>query len=548
MNSFNHAAAIKTASLLPVTTNMPVKKELKSRSFNTLGVPVNNCTLSEAASHVFKLVDAYEQDQKPKYVATLNVDFLVNALGFRASKPRHPELLEVLRSASLVTADGFPVVWLSRICGRALKERVAGSDLVPLLAKHAAYRKASLYLLGGGNGVAKAAAAKLEAVNPGLDIAGAESPFVYTEGDQLKDYEESDADLVKKINESGADILLLGLGNPKQEIWFNRNKHRLNVPVSIGVGGTFEFIVGNIKRAPKWMRQANLEWVYRMTQDPKRLVKRYVKGLFKFGLLSLPVLYYRLCDSMNLAAHLSPSKMDATWSIMWGAKDDVVRVCRLPKTVNAVLLDDIASCLEKEKGKQRLVIIDFSQVQHIKLDAFQSFFAISRMMQQSELNGLIAGIKPSLRKRLETYRIMDVANGHAVEMNELGIVDGSQESQQMRCNSYAINGSSLIYLSGKVDGASIQALGLRYCLQEMLDRGRCIIDLRYASGIDSSAAAELYKIVCDAPDRQSLLGIGGANSEIKQVMKMAGVASAMNFISDDAMYAYMFKDAAKQGG
>jgi len=99
---------------------------------------------------------------------------------------------------------------------------------------------------------------------------------------------------IEHINRSNADILLIAFGNPKQEIWFDRNRDRLKVPVSIGVGGTFEFITGSVARAPQWMQKAGIEWIFRIVQDPKRLWKRYFVGLFKFGLLIWPaILYYR---------------------------------------------------------------------------------------------------------------------------------------------------------------------------------------------------------------------------------------------------------------
>jgi N-acetylglucosaminyldiphosphoundecaprenol N-acetyl-beta-D-mannosaminyltransferase len=140
------------------------------------------------------------------------------------SRPRHPELLEVLRSSDLVTADGFPIVWLSRLLGRPLPGRVCGSDLTPALAERAAREGLSLFLFGGGEGVAAEAGAVLEKRYPGLRIAGAAAPMIRTSGPGPGTDGEDDSALLEQIHESGADILLVGLGNPKQELWFNRNR------------------------------------------------------------------------------------------------------------------------------------------------------------------------------------------------------------------------------------------------------------------------------------------------------------------------------------
>jgi exopolysaccharide biosynthesis WecB/TagA/CpsF family protein len=187
---------------------------------------------------------------------------------------RHPELLDILRRADLVTADGMPIVWTSKLLGVPLKDRVTGADLVPKLTQEAARRQKSIYFLGGRGDVGRQAADLLKKRYPNLKVAGTDAPFVHTEGAALSEAEEEDQAIVERINRSGADILLIGFGNPKQEIWFDRNRNRLKVPVSIGIGGTYEFIVGSVARAPVWMQKTGLEWVFRITQDPWRLWNR----------------------------------------------------------------------------------------------------------------------------------------------------------------------------------------------------------------------------------------------------------------------------------
>ncbi len=207
-----------------------------------LGIPIDNLTLDSALETVFSMIDAYAQDSRPRLIATVNVDFVVNTLKWRLKSIRHPELLDILRRADLVTADGMPIVWTSKLLGAPLQERVTGADMVPALGREAAKRGKSLFLLGGKGDVGQRAADVLTKRDPDLKIAGVYAPFVHVEGEALDFTEQDDREIVERINRSGADILLIGFGNPKQEIWFERNRHRLNVPVTIGIGGTYEFI------------------------------------------------------------------------------------------------------------------------------------------------------------------------------------------------------------------------------------------------------------------------------------------------------------------
>lgn len=257
-----------------------------------LGIPIDNLSMDEAIAAIFSMVDAYQVDHRPRLVATVNVDFVVNTLTWRLGKVQHPELLDILRRADLVTADGMPVVLTSKLMGTPLKERVTGADMVPRLAMEAARRGKSIYFLGGRGDSAAQAASKLQREYPGFRIAGIDSPHVYVEGTELADFEEFDQPIIERISAAGPDILLIAFGNPKQEVWFNRNRPRLEAAVSIGVGGTFEFITGTVRRAPVWVQRAGLEWAFRITQDPGRLWKRYFVGFFKFGLMIWPAVLY----------------------------------------------------------------------------------------------------------------------------------------------------------------------------------------------------------------------------------------------------------------
>lgn len=230
-----------------------------------LGVPFDPLTCREAIARIEQMI----RSRRPHYVVTANVDFLVQA-------QRDVELRRILIDADLVLCDGTPLVWASRCLGNGLPERVAGADLVPELLRVSAAHGHRVFLLGAGPGVAAAAAARLQAQHPQLRIVGHYAPpFSPLLG-------MNHADIAHRVREAKPDILLVSFGCPKQEKWIAMHHQALGVPVAIGVGATLDFIAGRMRRAPIWMRASGTEWIFRMLQEPRRLLGRYCTDLVHF--------------------------------------------------------------------------------------------------------------------------------------------------------------------------------------------------------------------------------------------------------------------------
>ena len=230
-----------------------------------LGMHFDAVTVPQALDRFFALAAMPPGSHGCRIAATVNVDFIVNTYCATKSAPRNPALARVLRRAELVIADGMPLVWLSRLIGTPLPERVTGADLVPLIAERAARDHVKLYFLGGKEEYTRSAADILTKRYPGLEIAGIDTPFV-------------------KLDDPDA---------AKQEIWAERNRANLKCGNAVGIGGTFNFIAGAVKRAPDWMRHSGTEWIFRIIQEPGRLWKRYGFGLLVFNTLALSVFLNR---------------------------------------------------------------------------------------------------------------------------------------------------------------------------------------------------------------------------------------------------------------
>lgn len=208
------------------------------------------------------------------YIVTPNTDHVVRY-------HRDPAFREAVDGAWMRLPDGMPVVWASRLLGRPLPERVAGSDLLPALCGLAAQRGYSVFLLGGRAGVAQRAAELLKERFRGLNVAGTYTPV---EG-FAQDLEDQEA-AVEAINRASPDLLFVGVGSPAQELWVHRNWDRLWVRVAVCCGAALDYAAGTKPRAPRWVQRAGLEWLWRLAHEPHRLWRRYlVEDLAFFGIL-----------------------------------------------------------------------------------------------------------------------------------------------------------------------------------------------------------------------------------------------------------------------
>jgi len=182
-----------------------------------------------------------------------------------------PEMADALRNATLVLPDGMPVVWAANMLGANLTDRVYGPELMLRYSDRCAERGHRVWLYGGRDqGSLVQLALNLRRRHPGINIVGGYSPpFRPMTG------EEEDA-LVDQINDARPDVLWVGIGVPKQEKWMARMRERLDVPVMCAVGAAFDFHAGRISQAPSWMQQRGLEWIYRIAQEPRRLLPRYL--------------------------------------------------------------------------------------------------------------------------------------------------------------------------------------------------------------------------------------------------------------------------------
>lgn len=348
-----------------------------------LGVPFDNLTTGEAIEAVERMV----RSQRPHYLVTANVDFLVQAQS-------DVELRRILFDAHMVLCDGTPLVWASRWLGNPLPERIAGSDLVPLLLRVAERQQFRVFLLGATPDSATQAVANLRAKHPKLPLAGHYSPPFN------KLLEMDHEEITRRIREAKPDLLFVSFGCPKQEKWIAMHYRTLGVPVCVGVGATIDFLAGQVRRAPKWMQRTGTEWIFRLLQEPRRLFARYAKGLWIFGRGIFSQWWNLQFRAPRLRPQVSaPVQTESTWQcIKLPARFDMTAVRNDALLVDQVLADgrdcllDLSAVefvdstgigllirLQKKvsaSGRQLVLLQPSSTVQHaLRLMHLYKFFA-----------------------------------------------------------------------------------------------------------------------------------------------------------------------------
>lgn len=232
------------------------------RKLATLGpVVVDRITQQQALANIDALIDA----QQGGFVVTPNIDHIVLA-------NRDPALAQVYSRSRLSVADGTPLLWMARALGTPVPEKISGSDFIFPLMSYASENARKVFLFGASPDVSAEAERRLLIRYPQLRIVGRDCSFWSADAPQGP----GESLVVRAIRDSGADLVVVALGSPKQELWMVRHEHAIAPAIALGLGASLDFVAGAVRRAPAWMSRAGLEWVFRLVQEPRRLAYRYL--------------------------------------------------------------------------------------------------------------------------------------------------------------------------------------------------------------------------------------------------------------------------------
>ena len=345
-----------------------------------LGVPFDKVTMEET----LRLIEAMIASGKSHYAATANVDFVVQAL-------KDVELRRILTNADLVLCDGTPLVWVSRIFGNPLPERVAGSDLVPRLLAEAEQKGWRIFFLGSTDASLAKASANVRAKHPKLQLVGTYSP-------PFKPLLEMDhKDIVARVRAARPDVLLVAFGCPKQEKWISLNYRQANVPLSIGVGATIDFLAGTVSRAPMWMQRSGLEWIFRLLQEPRRLFRRYFTDLWVIGF----ALIRQWWQLRGWRKHADP----AAGVVAKAAQSGTYQLVRVGERLDAPTVTEHEALWPKLAASGAHLVMDLSRVGFIDSTGTGLLVRLNKQVQANTCLLVLAAPSKAVERALKLMRL-----------------------------------------------------------------------------------------------------------------------------------------------
>ncbi len=344
------------------------------------GLPITNVTMTQAIQRIEQYIESGQRHQ----IATANLDFARNSL-------KNDYLQRIICDCSMVLPDGAPMLWASSLFHAPLKERVTGVDLIPQLARLSQEKGYGIFLLGSNEEDSRLATEILTELYTGLRIVGRHCPPV------APLHAMNNEAILRQIEAADPQILLVAFGNPKQEIWIHRHRERLKVPVAIGIGGALNMIAGSLKRAPRWVQRLQMEWAFRMAQEPKRLLPRYARDAFALA-THLP---------LGLAANrMQP--MERRHGRLEVSYEGSVRVVRTPARLSGEVTRWLVREARDAAEAGQTMVLDMSATVRVEADGLGGLLEARRILLASGLWIWLSGMSNPVRRVLQFSAMADL--------------------------------------------------------------------------------------------------------------------------------------------
>jgi N-acetylglucosaminyldiphosphoundecaprenol N-acetyl-beta-D-mannosaminyltransferase len=460
-----------------------------------MGVPFDNVTTQGALALINQMI----LSRQPHYLVTANVDFVVQAQS-------DLELRRILFDAHLVVADGMPLVWASRWLGNPLPERVTGSGITPLLLAEAAARGWRVFFLGGTEKSVAQAAANTRAKHPNLQLVGSYSP-------PFKPLIEMDhREILRQIQDSNPDILLVAFGCPKQEKWLNMHYRDAGAPVAIGVGATIDFLAGTMKRAPLWMQKTGLEWIYRLLQEPRRLFHRYVTDLWVFGWAILQQLREMRSTRRARSADTRMSTIPQ--------QEGVAVLVKVPDVLNAETVRTNASAWQQLPNRSADLLLDLARLEFIDSTGIGALIRMQKSMREAGKQLVLVGPNQVLERALHLMKLSEFFTSTPDVPTALNLIAGRRQE----CNvvvdlASAVDSQPLVW-QGEI--TAVNAGGVAQATEAHIASalGSVKVDLSAVRFIDSSGVGLMVKLRKQALRENIELAFVGASENVRSVVRL----------------------------
>jgi N-acetylglucosaminyldiphosphoundecaprenol N-acetyl-beta-D-mannosaminyltransferase len=512
---------------------------MQHKTITILGVNIDQVDTTDAVEAILHLIEKHDKKHAPKdlqstkslssYICTINADFLTKVYGW--NQVRHFELLNIVRRSKLVINDGTPLIWLSKLLGNPLNEKIVGSELISLLSEALGERKKTVFILGGEEEALTKAKEDLEKAIPGLDVVGTFSSIVITEGKAIGEAEQRDALILEEIHKTSPDVLLINLGHPKQEIWFDRVQLKLRVPVVIGIGDALSF--RNVKQIPKWIQKCGLEWAYRLSGEPKKYLKRYFYDTIFYMYTALPLIIMHRLNQFIFSQTMSKTTIVPDKNLLFLSQSKTVAVVKIPKFLDATNVKLIGKYIG-EAYLQDAILIDFQKTRHIDLEGLS--LLVHLWIRSRKENKLLVGfmMKSNLSSLMRLHRVWDLLSNdmcsNATEVARRLFYDrmASQLYESFQQDEDALTISFIGDLENSQDfDAYIQKL------EPILQNKNCVIDFTYCNLIENMGFYFLLKLKQFVEIAGNTFQIKGVSKHISYQFRNAGLADAFEVLRED---------------
>jgi N-acetylglucosaminyldiphosphoundecaprenol N-acetyl-beta-D-mannosaminyltransferase len=376
---------VQETACSPVLTVTAPQTDLTRSVYCVLGMPIDAINLPT----VVKKIEAAATNRAVLLISTPNLNFLVSSLS-------DSEFRESLLNSDLCSPDGAPIVWIARLLGLPIKERVPGADLLDWLqASEKRTRRLKVFLFGGAKGVAEAAAKKLNAEPGGLYCVGTMDPGFCEVSEMSHDH------IIDTINSSGADFLSVSLGAKKGQLWLHRNHNRLTIPIRVHLGAAINFQAGSIKRAPPIVRAWGLEWLWRIKEE-HYLWKRYLND----GLVLLSLLFTRVLPLAAITGwHQIRRKHQREGLLIKKSHDHQSIMISLCGIASERDVPKAIACFQESLTDNKNVTIDLSNTRLIDARFFGLLLMLRKELRNRGARLIFTGVSGAIERLIRLHEL-----------------------------------------------------------------------------------------------------------------------------------------------
>lgn len=498
---------------------------MQKNKFCLFGLPITFPTKESFIDELEKLYKEFQKDHRPRYITSINAYFLTHLHGWLLNRPLHLELLQILRNADLITIDSHCLENVCKLTGIPSPSPFPSEELLETTADFLNRKKLSIYLLGGKEAVTQEALNKLKINFPNMKIAGSATPLIVTKGERLEESQERDQLIIEAINKSGADMLILQLGHPKQEIWFQRVHSRLTVPLIIGVGGAFERYIQKSTVEP-----AKTESFLEAFKSLAGLFSHLIDGL-KYAAWLIPLIIFRGINHFMAKTFAKEGSKLQQRRYFFLSPNRSITVIPFPAIFSIHRFDEISAMVEEAVEEDHLVL-DFQFLHHLNAEGIGFIMEVKQWCEVLSKRLFLIGVNSDIRTLLKLNGVFDYfenlvcRDANDVLYRIAGKYSSSYleiyESIYQEHNEVVVSFFGTLNLSGDDDA-------LLNKLKPILDQKNCILNLTYCTEINNLGIGFLIKIHDFQTKNNRGLALVGVSRSLKRQFRQAKVDSLFEY-------------------